>query len=211
MINKELKTYIETNIIPKYNNLDLAHRSNHVYDVIESSFVIAEGNNVNLEMVYVIAAFHDLGLLVDRKNHHIIGGKMLEDDIYLNQYFNTTEISIMKDAVEDHRASTKNKPRSIYGLIISEADLFDKSELIIKRSFLYRMNSKDTLDFEILFSDVYDHISEKYGVSGYLTSWLNSKRVKEMLQELRDLLSDKVYFREYAFRIYSNILKERLS
>lgn len=209
MINKELKTYIETNIIPKYNNLDLAHRSNHVYDVIESSFVIAEGNNVNLEMVYVIAAFHDLGLLVDRKNHHIIGGKMLEDDIYLNQYFNTTEISIMKDAVEDHRASTKNKPRSIYGLIISEADLFDKSELIIKRSFLYRMNSKDTLDFEILFSDVYDHISEKYGVSGYLTSWLNSKRVKEMLQELRDLLSDKVYFREYAFRIYSNILKER--
>lgn len=211
MINKELKTYIETNIIPKYNNLDLAHRSNHVYDVIESSFVIAEGNNVNLEMVYVIAAFHDLGLLVDRKNHHIIGGKMLEDDIYLNQYFNTTEISIMKDAVEDHRASTKNKPRSIYGLIISEADLFDKSELIIKRSFLYRMNSKDTLDFEILFSDVYDHISEKYGVSRYLTSWLNSKRVKEMLQELRDLLSDKVYFREYAFRIYSNILKERLS
>lgn len=209
MINKELKTYIETNIIPKYNNLDLAHRSNHVYDVIESSFVIAEGNNVNLEMVYVIAAFHDLGLLVDRKNHHIIGGKMLEDDIYLNQYFNTTEISIMKDAVEDHRASTKNKPRSIYGLIISEADLFDKSELIIKRSFLYRMNSKDTLDFEILFSDVYDHISEKYGVSGYLTSWLNSKRVKEMLDELRDLLSDKVYFREYAFRIYSNILKER--
>lgn len=209
MINKELKTYIETNIIPKYNNLDLAHRSNHVYNVIESSFVIAKGNNVNLEMVYVIAAFHDLGLLVDRKNHHIIGGKMLEDDIYLNQYFNTTEISIMKDAVEDHRASTKNKPRSIYGLIISEADLFDKSELIIKRSFLYRMNSKDTLDFEILFSDVYDHISEKYGVSGYLTSWLNSKRVKEMLEELRDLLSDKVYFREYAFRIYSNILKER--
>ena len=35
MINKELKTYIETNIIPKYNNLDLAHRSNHVYNVIE--------------------------------------------------------------------------------------------------------------------------------------------------------------------------------
>lgn len=73
-------------------------------------------------MVYVIAEFHDLGLLINRKYHHIHGGIMLENDEFINSYFNSDEIKIMKEAVEDHRVSSKNPPLSIYGMVIAETD-----------------------------------------------------------------------------------------
>src|SRR5690606_8762465 len=114
MINQELKKYIETTILPKYQTLDLAHSGNHVYDVIEISLEIARDYDLNLDMVYTIAAFHDVGLVVEREKHHIIGGEMLFHDAFINKYFNNEQIIIMKEAVEDHRASSKHPPRSIY-------------------------------------------------------------------------------------------------
>lgn len=207
MISNNLKEYIEINILPKYSQMDLAHQVDHVYNVIESSFIIARDYDVNLEMVYVVAAFHDLGLLVDRKTHHLIGGQMLRDDLFVKSYFNEEEILTMKDAVEDHRASTSDKPRNIYGLIISEADLFDTADKIIERSILYRMSS-DEIDCDFIYQEVKKHIEEKYGSSGYLHSWLKSDHVFNMLNELRMLLEDENKFKEKYFNIYTKTIKK---
>lgn len=207
-IDVSLQKYIENTIIPQYNNLDLAHKPSHVYDVIKSSFIIAKDYTVDLEMVYVIAAFHDIGLLVDRKTHHFIGGKMLYEDLNLRKYFNDEQLLIMKEAVEDHRASTSNKPRSIYGLIISEADLFDTAEVIIERTVLYRINNDKLNNFDIIYSDSKFHLEDKYGVNGYLVSWLNSNRVSNMLKELRNYLNNDELLKEYCYKVYLENKKE---
>src|SRR5690554_1412253 len=116
-IDPLLIEYCERNIIPKYKLLDLAHQPNHVFDVIEKSLIIAKDYDVNIQMIYVVAVFHDIGLLVNRKTHHIDGGKILKDDVFIQNYFTTDEIVIMKQAVEDHRASNDDAPRTIYGKI----------------------------------------------------------------------------------------------
>lgn len=203
MINKELKEYIELNIIPKYKDLDLAHTVEHVNNVIESSYIIAKDYDVNLEMVYVVAAFHDVGLVVDRKTHHIEGGKMLEKDSFIISYFNPYDIKIMKEAVEDHRASNSDKPRSIYGLIISEADLFDTANEIIKRSVLYRLNNNIQSSYKQIYDDVKFHIEDKYGYNGYLNSWLKSEHVEGMLKDLRNLLQDEERLKTLILDYYS--------
>ncbi len=205
MINEELRTYIELNIVPKYQLLDKAHSGNHVQDVIDKSLEIAKDYDVDLNMVYTIAAFHDLGLIVERERHHIIGGEMLFNDLYINSIFSMDELIIMKEAVEDHRASLKNPPRSIYGKIVAEADRSDTMDTIIERTILFR--SKNFESFESIYPHVYAHIVEKYGEGGYLQVYLETKYSKKMLSDIRELLKNPEAFKEYVRNIYERLSK----
>lgn len=65
---------IETTILPLYDDFDAAHQRSHVDMVIEQSMAIAQNLNVNEDMVYAIAAYHDTGLTADRKTHHQVSG-----------------------------------------------------------------------------------------------------------------------------------------
>lgn len=208
MIDNDLIAYLENNIIPLYNKLDGAHQSDHVYKVILQSLEIAKDYKVNLNMIYTIAVFHDLGLLVDRKNHHIIGGAMLESDSYIKEYFNNDEIKIMKEAVEDHRASNKNMPRSIYGAIIGEADRNSDVENIIRRCFLFDIDKYGISNFNNSYQRVKLHVIEKYGKDGYLQVWLSTKKVTDALKKIENMLKDNDIFENYCYQIYQEIIKE---
>ena len=122
MIPANLTHYIETEIIPRYEKFDKAHNLSHVQAVIKESLSLAKQYDVNESMAYTIAAYHDTGLCHDRATHHLISGEILKQDVTLRQWFNEIEIETMKEAVEDHRASTDHEPRSIYGKIVAEAD-----------------------------------------------------------------------------------------
>lgn len=123
MIPKPLITYIETAIIPRYKEFDKAHNLSHVRTVIEESLALARQHpEADERLAYVIAAYHDTGLCRDRTTHHLVSGEILMADSTLRQWFSDTEILLMKEAVEDHRASTDHEPRSIYGKIVAEAD-----------------------------------------------------------------------------------------
>lgn len=203
MINHELKTYIEFKVLPKYKLLDMAHSGNHVQDVIDKSLEIAKDYDVDLNMVYTIAAFHDIGLIVERARHHIISGEMLVDDNFIKKFFTLEQLLIMKEAVEDHRASSKNSPRSIYGKIVAEADRSDTMETIIERSLLFRAKNADS--FESIYPDVHKHIQEKYGENGYLKVFLETKYTQKMLSDIRALLKNPVAFKEYTKSIFEKI------
>ena len=88
-------------------------------------------------MVYVIAAYHDLGLYEGREFHHITSGKVLLADETLRRWFTDEQLLQMKEAIEDHRASNKQAPRTIYGMIVAEADRiivpYNMGCLIIRR------------------------------------------------------------------------------
>jgi len=121
MIDKTLKEYIEQNILPLYEQFDKAHQLTHVQKVIDESLRLAKEYNLNENMAYTIAAFHDTGLRINRETHHTESAKTLLADKRLHQWFSDRELAIMAEAVEDHRASSKNAPRSIYGKIVAEA------------------------------------------------------------------------------------------
>ena len=117
-----LQEYIEQTILPQYDAFDGGHKRDHAEAVIAESLQLARAHNADEQMAYVIAAYHDLGLQFDREKHHIYSGEILMADTTLRQWFTEEQLLVMRDAVEDHRASGKNPPRTIYGAIVAEAD-----------------------------------------------------------------------------------------
>ena len=135
--SEELKAYIEAEIIPRYGAFDAAHRTDHVRTVIAQSLVLAGHYEVDADMVYAIAAYHDTGLAYGRESHHIRSGEILLGDSFMRQRFTEEQMAVMRDAIEDHRASSDHAPRTIYGRIVAEADRCLDPETVIRRTIQY--------------------------------------------------------------------------
>lgn len=149
MIPETLITYIETAIIPRYKEFDKAHNLSHVRTVIEESLALArQYPEADERLAYVIAAYHDTGLCRDRATHHLVSGEILMADSTLRQWFSDTEILLMKEAVEDHRASTDHEPRSIYGKIVAEADRIIDPDITLRRTVQYGLKQNPAADKE---------------------------------------------------------------
>lgn len=137
-MNNELVKYIENEIFPLYNRNEEGHGINHIKTVIKKSLELAKDYDVDLDMVYTIASYHDLGHYIDRKTHEIISAEIFMKDEKIKEYFTDEQRSIIKEAIEDHRASSNHEPRTIYGKIVSTADrtIIDIDNTI-KRSYSY--------------------------------------------------------------------------
>ena len=210
MINKELKKYIEDKIFPSYEKNDLGHNLEHIQYVIRRSLKFAESiPDINLDMVYTIAAYHDIGHYIDADNHEMVSADILRKDSNLKEFFTEEQIKIMSEAVEDHRASMDGEPRSIYGKIVSSADRNNTVEKCLYRSYFYgrKQNPKAT-DLE-LYERAFLVLSKKFGEKGYAKFYFKDPEYEKFLQDIRTLLKNKEKFikrqREY---ILSNVFKE---
>ena len=121
-VNLEIMQFVETQILPKYTEFGESHVLRHVTRVIKNAQQLVPLKGADIDMVYIVAAYHDLGMSGPRAIHHLTSGKILQADARLKRWFTPEQIKIMKEAVEDHRASSSRKPRSIYGKIVAEAD-----------------------------------------------------------------------------------------
>lgn len=155
-INNKLQKYIEKNIFPEYSKNEPAHNIDHIKYVINRSFKFADTvPNINYSMVYTIAAYHDIGHHIDSKRHEIISGEIMSKDENLKKFFSEEELKIIKEAIEDHRASSDHEPRSIYGKIVSTADRNNTVEACLKRSYTYGKKLEPNLTDDELFERAY--------------------------------------------------------
>jgi len=191
-----LQEYINQSILPRYDAFDGGHRRDHALSVIRESLVLARQYQADEQMAYVIAAYHDLGLAVDRELHHIHSGEILMADPVLRQWFTEEQLLVMKEAVEDHRASSNHPPRSIYGAIVAEADRQIDPEDVLRRTMAYSRKLYPDGDFETLYQRSLDHLHEKYAEGGYLRLWLNSERNQRGLEALRALIRNEALLKE---------------
>lgn len=205
MNNTGLTLYIEREILPRYNGFDKAHREDHARMVIAQSLDIARHYALNMEMVYTIAAFHDLGLAIDRKSHHLESGRIVREDQRFHEWFTQEEIETMAQAVEDHRASSDHEPRSIYGKIVAEGDRYIEPEKIIERTVQYGLDHYPELDKEGHWQRTIDHLHDKYAEGGYLKLWLPESPNVERLNSLREIIKDESRLRRIFDRIYNEL------
>ncbi|MDR2293299.1 MAG: HD domain-containing protein [Prevotellaceae bacterium] len=201
-ILSDLKNYVERNILPRYSALDSGHNINHIQKVIDGSLTLAQQFDVDINMVYVIAAYHDIGIEKNRDLHHIVSGEILISDENLKKWFSQQQIEIMRQAVEDHRASNKYEPRSIYGKIVAEADRDISLHTILSRTIQFGLKNNPDKDFEFHFERAYQHIVNKYGEQGYLKLHLHSEKNEKGLAEVRSAISDKETLRNICKKIF---------
>lgn len=168
MIRKDLKEYIETTILPEYDKNDSGHNLVHIMYVIKRSFKFAKTvPEANLDMVYTIAAYHDIGHHIDAKNHEKVSADMLLADSNLKKFFSDEEIKVMAEAVADHRASSDMEPRSIYGKIVSSADRNTSLDAFLQRTYSYRLEHSPHLTLDEIIEESREHMIDKFGKNGY--------------------------------------------
>ena len=201
-VNSKLKEYVEREIIPRYDNFDKAHQRNHVIEVIRQSMQLAQLYDVNVNMVYAIAAFHDTGLCRGREYHHIESAAILRDDKMIDELFSADEINIMAEAIEEHRASGSSAPRTLYGRIVAEADRVIDGNVILRRTVQYGLSNYPALTREEHFIRVCEHLHEKYAEGGYLKLWIPESGNAENLRLFRKIIDDKLQLRRLFDAIF---------
>ena len=205
MVDESLKNYIEINVLPLYDGFDAAHQRNHVDMVIAQSLEIAAHLDVDLNMVYAVAAYHDTGLTAERKTHHLVSGRIVREDMWLRDWFSEEQIETMEQACEDHRASSNHEPRSIYGRIVAEADRFIDPDTIILRTVQYGLANYPELDKEGHWLRTLDHLHEKYAKGGYLRLWFENSPNVARLQTLREVINNEALLREKFDYLYESL------
>ncbi len=199
-MNQDLIAYIKKKMFPKYKKY-YSHGLLHVNKVIDNMIMLADYYGLNKDMAYVIAAYHDIGLNVDRDNHEIESGKILSNDKELKKYFSPNEISIMKEAVEDHRGSKKERPRNFYGECISDSDRDFDVTILAKRQLATSIkNYPELVGFDAHFERCYNYICQRINKSGNFNLWTNNP----ILIERRNQFQTDYLNKEHARSIYKN-------
>ena len=204
-VNEELKRYIEQNIFPRYKLNDKGHQIEHINYVINRCYKLSKNMDIDNNMLYVIAAYHDIGYYVDYKNHEKVSAQIMYNDTNLNNFFNDKNLIIMKEAIEDHRASLNREPRSIYGKILSSADRNIDVDDSLKLIYLYSITHFNKLSEEETIEECYKHTLEKFGNGGYANFFVEDMEYNNYLKELRNLLNNKKEFVERLKEIKTKI------
>ena len=216
---KEIDKYIFDVIVPKYSAFDSAHREDHALTVIEQAMKLLDGMeqwvqtqddsqweiSVDRTVLKMAAACHDLGLVNGRERHHLDSGEIIRQDENLKRWFTADEIEIIAQAAEDHRASGKDEPRSIYGKLVAEADRVIDPETIIRRTIQFGFKHYPELGREGHIGRAVAHLKEKYGRGGYLKLWIPWSDNAVRLSDLQNVIADDDAIHSVVEQMYDNV------
>ena len=203
----DLVEFVESKILPRYASFDKAHNTEHVVRVIRRAMELALKVGADLNMVYVIAAYHDLGMAGQRAVHHIEGGRILYTDARLKKWFSQDQLKIMKEAVEDHRASASRAPRSIYGKIVAEADRDMEPNTVFRRAVQFGLSNYPQYSKEEQWKRFQEHMENKYSVNGYIKLWVQGSENERNLNVVREIIANPQRLREAFERIINEELR----
>lgn len=208
-IDKNVKEYIENKVLPEYDKNEQGHGINHIKYVIRRSFELIAQNDldVNFNMVYVIAAYHDIGHHIDRKNHEKVSAEIMSKDEKLKEFFDEEQLIVIKEAIEDHRASSESDPRSIYGKIVSSADRNNTVEQCLERTYTYGRQHEPGISDKELYERSFDVLNGKFGYNGYAKFYFKDEEYEKFLRDIRKLLENKENFCKVQEKYIKEVLK----
>ncbi len=203
-IDKKLIEYIDSNVFPSYEKNEWGHGIDHIKEVIRRSIKFADTvENIDYNMVYTIAAYHDIGHYINPKLHEKISADMLYADKNLKNFFNDEQIRIMAEAVEDHRSSIDGEPRSIYGKIVSSADRPTVVEKAIKRTYTYTLEHNPEYSLDQIVERSRQHLIDKFCKNGYAREKMYFEDIEyiQFLKDMEKITKDASKFKKEYIKI----------
>lgn len=206
-VDDKLRYYIQTKILPEYELNDKGHNVEHINIVLERAFELSENYNIDYNMLYTIVCFHDIACHIDREKHEILSAERLYLDTNLKEFFNDEQMLIMKEAVEDHRASLEYVPRNIYGKILSSADRKFGVDNYLEDSMGFTMKKYPEMTDEKLIEDSYQFAIKKFGKEGYAVTkmYIKDEKYELFLNELQYLIEHKEEYIKRAEEVLNKI------
>ena len=201
-INKDLESYIKNEILPQYEKNDSGHSSEHINYVLKRCFKFAEQfENIDFNILFAIAAFHDIAHHIDKKNHEKLSADIFYNNEKMKEFFTESVRILIKEAIEDHRASSDSSPRSDYGKIISSADRSTDIDDFLHRTHSYTLKHFPNCTKEEMLKRAYDHTEQKYGKSGYAKHYVKDEEYDKFREEINLLLQDIEKFKEKYYKV----------
>ena len=211
-MEEELKKYILQKIKSEYKKFDKSHNISHFNFVTKNCVNYAKelnkrGENINLDIAYIIGAFHDYGIKDGRENHAKNSAKYVRTDKVLKKYYDNKTIELMAQAVEDHSSHLSYEPRSIYGKLVADADRNNTIYLVFSRPVKYSLLNLKGISRQEHIERVYNFVQSKFGKNGYVKYWIDIEDTRKEQQALFDLLDKEVECKNYIAGIFDEITK----
>lgn len=212
-MNKELKKYISENIKDKYKTFDKGHHLSHFNFVTKNCVnygkqLIEKGFSIDLDIAYIVGAYHDIGIMYGRENHALSSGKIVRKDDVLAKYYPPEVIEIIAQAVEDHSSHLSYEPRNIYGKIVADADRNNTMYLVFSRPIKYALkNEPKAMAKSEHIEKIYDFVNKKFGRNGYVKYWLDIPDTIKEQQKVWQLLDNKELCLQYISGLFDEITK----
>ncbi len=201
-INKDLEKYIKNEILPQYEKNDSGHSLEHIDYVLKRCFKFSEQfGNIDFNILYTIATFHDIAHHIDKKNHEKLSAEIFYNNEKMKEFFSEEERILIKEAIEDHRASANTEPRSDYGKIISSADRSTDIDDFLRRTHAYTLKHFPDCTKKEMLKRAYEHTEQKYGKEGYAKHYVNDEEYEKFREEINLLLQDSGKFKDRYYKV----------
>lgn len=215
-MDKELKKYILENIKEKYKTFDKGHNVSHFNFVTKNCVnygkqLIEKGVDIDLDIAYIVGAYHDVGILKGRENHALSSGEIVRKDEVLAKFYSPEIVETIAQAVEDHSSHLTYEPRSIYGKIVADADRNNTMYLVFSRPIKYALKNEPTTTRQEHIEKVYNFVNQKFGRNGYVKYWLDIPDTTKEQQKIWQLLDNKELCLQYISGLFDEITKGKIN
>ena len=196
-VNKDLIKYIEDNIFPEYEKNDKGHGILHILEVIRRSFELKKSMNLDLndDIIFTIASCHDNGKYIDHNTHEKIAAKRFYENADFKKFFNDEKRLIIKEAIEDHRSSFEDTPRSDYGKLISSADRNSTIDIVFIRSFFVGQSRNPDMIVEDFLDSTLHRLRKRYSEEDSENMFYEDDIYANFLADMRNLLKKETKFK----------------
>ena len=195
-----LKKYVEEVLFPQYAKNDQGHGILHILEVVRRSFVLNKSLDLNLNpnMIFVIAASHDLGKYEEHdtgEKHAKIAGRRFIENQSFSRFFTDSQRQTIKEAIEDHSSSLEDMPRSDYGKLVSSADRNTSIEMVFIRSFFVGKRKNPDQNIEDYLEFTLNRLRKRYGEEDPENMFFADSDYETFLKDMRELLKDGEKFK----------------
>jgi uncharacterized protein len=163
-----MKTRIDLSEFEKmYEGFDKGHDFKHIEEV--RNFAVELGEKYapdKLELIYVAATLHDIGLTINREHHELEGYNLVKNNTKILEAYTEEELEEILEAIKEHSAST-GKPRGIVAMIVSDADKVSAgTNRVFQRAYYWgKKNLPQVNDPGQLLVAAF-HLKDKFGKQG---------------------------------------------
>ena len=196
LVDPELLVYTETKVIPEYEYNDGAHGPKHAQYVCRRALEFGQQAGLNLNLCFLAAAFHDAMHHVNRKEHEKLSAEYFLNDSFIAERLSQEEMTIVAEAIEDHRSSLKGEPRSIYGKVLSSADRTTDAKVAIARAEKYALQHYPNATLEERMDQAYEYLIGKYGLNGHAKTYFEDEDFEKMKKDLIKILENRAGYQK---------------
>lgn len=210
-VSEDLKLYVSENIFPEYEKNDQGHGILHIKEVIRRSFALNDTFKLNLkpDMIFTVAACHDLGKYIDHENHHVIASQKFYNNGEFKRFFSDEERIVIRDAIYDHRSSKEDTPRSEYGKLVSSADRNTTIEIVFIRSFFVASKRMPLMKIDDYLEYTIERLKKKYDENNPENMFYEDEIYLNFLKDMRELLLSREKFKD-KYCMVNNIYDRNL-